>query len=160
MTFRALCGGLLLSVLSAAGCGTMANLTHSNADGGPVPFGGIKRDMAVLDKPPVEGPGPVTHRKPQPDQYPHQVLSVLCAVDLPFSLVGDLLTLAYTEAYTTINEPVPVPPITFAGAPAALPLPPAPPSTKPIPAPPAPPIPAPVGPPEPLPKPAKLPPPK
>lgn len=131
MKFRALSGALLLAVLSATGCGTMANLAHSNSDqGGRIPFGGVKRDMAAIHKSSGEEPGPVTHRKCQSEQYPHEMLTFLCAVDLPFSLVGDLLTWAYTSAYTTVNAPVPVPPVTFAAAPATLPLPAAPPAMK------------------------------
>ena len=132
MTFRALCCVLLLSVVSATGCGTMANLAHSNSDeGGRIPFGGVKRDMAAIHNPSGNEPGPITHRKHQSEQYPHEMLTFLCAVDLPFSLVGDLLTWAYTSAYTTVNAPVPVPPITFAASPATLPLNAAPPATLP-----------------------------
>ena len=164
MTFRGICGGLLLSVLSATGCGTMANLAHSNSeDGGRIPFGGVKRDVAGIRKSSGEEPGPITHRKAKSEQYPHEVLTLLCAVDLPFSAVGDLLTWAYTSAYTTANEPVPVPPVTFASAPATLQLPPAPPPPKPTAMPPMkqfPPAMPPtdfVGPPAPQPEPAKLP---
>ncbi len=122
MTFRALCCVLLLSVVSATGCGTMANLAHSNSDeGGRIPFGGVKRDMAAIHNPSGNEPGPITHRKRQLEQYPHEVLTFLCAVDLPFSLVGDLLTWGYTSAYTTVNAPVPVPPVTFAASPVTLP---------------------------------------
>ncbi len=153
MTFRALCCVLLLAVLSATGCGTMANLAHSNSEeGGRIPFGGVKRDMAAIHKSSGEESGPVTHRKRQSEQYPHEMLTFLCAVDLPFSLVGDLLTWAYTSAYTTVNAPT----ITFADAPATLPLPAAPLATKPTAVPPATQPMAPARSLDPLPKPAKL----
>ena len=42
-----------------------------------------------------------------------------CAADLPFSLLGDIVTWPYTAAYTFINQPTPVPPLALALAPAA-----------------------------------------
>jgi uncharacterized protein YceK len=112
MTPRAICVALL-SVLPAAGCGTVANLAHVRPeDGGRVPFGGVKRDLAVLQQ--TDGaPALRAHHTPEAEVYPRQTLAVLCALDLPFSFVGDLLTWPYTTVYSIVNEPVPVPPLTI-----------------------------------------------
>jgi hypothetical protein len=39
---------------------------------------------------------------------------LLYALDLPFSLMGDVVTWPYTAAYSFINQPVFVPPVTQA----------------------------------------------
>jgi hypothetical protein len=37
---------------------------------------------------------------------------LFCAADLPFSLIGDVLTWPYAAAYSFINQPIPTPPVT------------------------------------------------
>jgi hypothetical protein len=39
---------------------------------------------------------------------------LLCAADLPFSLLGDVVLWPYTVAYNFINQPLPIPPATQA----------------------------------------------
>jgi uncharacterized protein YceK len=162
MAFRAIRVALLLSALPAAGCGTVANLAHTRPeDGGRVPFGGVKRDVACLRGGMNEEPVSGTHLKSESGPYPRQLLTVLCAVDLPFSLIGDVVTWPYTAVYSVVNDPIPVPPLVLADVPVTQPLPPAP-VTPPMPLP-IPPATQPMSkdqpqvPPEPLPKPAKRP---
>ena len=133
MTSRAICVAVL-AVLPAAGCGTVANLAHPRPeDGGRVPFGGVKRDLAALHQ--SDGAGLRAHHQPESEVYPRQTLAVLCALDLPFSLVGDVLTWPYTTVYSIVNEPVPVPAVVIADAPSAAPAPTSPPAAKPMPTP-------------------------
>lgn len=137
MTVRAIRAALLLSLLPTAGCGTVSNLAQTSSEkGGRVPFGGVNRDLACLHKAGAE-PGLGVYHKAESEPYPAEVLTLLCAVDLPLSLVGDLLTWPYTAAYTTVNAPVPVPPLVLVDAPTARPpatsLPAVPPATKPTP---------------------------
>jgi hypothetical protein len=89
---------------------------------------------------------------------------LFCAVDLPFSLIGDIVTWPYTVSYSFINQPIPTPVVTFTNAPATQTMPiPVPPATQPmqIPTPPGMQAPAEVRPqpypPLPLPKPKELP---
>lgn len=113
MTSRAICVAVL-AVLPAAGCGTAANLAHTRPEeGGRVPFGGVKRDLAALQQPEA---GPRTHHAPESEVYPRQSLAVLCALDLPFSFVGDVLTWPYVTVYSIVNEPVPAPAVVIADA--------------------------------------------
>lgn len=138
MTSRAICVALL-AVLPAAGCGTVANLAHTNPDeGGRVPFGGVKRDLAAMHQPPA----PVGPRAPHNSDadYSRRTSAVWSAVDLPFSFVGDLVTWPYVRIYLIVNAPVPVPPVTFADPSGAQSQPPAPaPKPMPVPVPPGPP---------------------
>jgi uncharacterized protein YceK len=146
MTVRVMCGALLLAALPAAGCGTVANLAHTKVEeGGRAPFGGVKRDLAVLHAEPG-GPGEAL-------RYPHHVATALCAADLPLSLVGDVVTWPYAKVYTAVNAPVAASPVVIADAgagrsPAPAPLPVLPPPRVVIPQP---------APPEPLPKLGNLP---
>lgn len=168
MAFRTIRVAVLLSALPAAGCGTVANLVHTKPeDGGRVPFGGVKRDLACLQSGANEDPAPRARLKSESGPYPHQLLTVLCAADLPLSLIGDVVTWPYTTVYSVVNEPIPLPPLVLADAPATQPLPQVPPTPPPMTPPmplPTPPAPVPMskdGPraslPEPLSKPAKLP---
>lgn len=113
MTLRLRRSALLLTVLSTTGCGTVANLADTNTgNGGRIPFGGVKRDAAVLHST-GDGPTLIAHREFGVAHSQH-MLRFLCAVDLPFSFVGDVATWPYTAAYTTVNEPLPAP-VLFAG---------------------------------------------
>lgn len=110
MDFRAICVALLLSCLPIAGCGTAANLVRSQpGEGGKTPFGGVKHDLWCIKKASSGEFGDRTQPKSEPEQYPQVALTLLCAADLPFSFIGDVLTWPYTAAYTFINEPVPAP---------------------------------------------------
>jgi uncharacterized protein YceK len=105
---------LLLMCLLPAGCGTTANLCRScPEEGGKVPFGGVKQDLECLK---TAANSELWAAKPAPEseQYPQRVLMVFSAIDLPFSLVGDVVTWPYTAAYTFINRPVPTPPALIA----------------------------------------------
>lgn len=163
MTARISRAAALLALLPLAGCGTVANLTPPNPDAARVPFGGVKHDLAGLRGAAHGAPGCEACAGKGGPQYPHTALAALCAADLPFSLVGDLVTWPYIRVYNVVNAPVPTAPLTFAdpGAIPARPVPPTPPKQMPLPvppelpkgaAPPAVPVPLP-----PLPKPAQLP---
>jgi hypothetical protein len=163
MAFRAIRVALLLSSLPVAGCGTVANLARQQPGaGGVVPFGGVKQDVYCIQK---AAGGEVCFRgqpKSDSEQYPQRALMLVCAADLPLSLIGDLVTWPYTVVYTFINQPIPVPPVVVAPpiAPPTIPL---------VPATPPMPIPVPpeaqgaaeakpqAPPPEPLPKPREQP---
>ena len=121
MAVRTTCVALLLAALASAGCGTVANLAQPDPGGaGPVPFGGVKRDIACLHRATGDA-GSDPHSGPEPGRSPKVSLGVLSAVDLPFTLVGDLITWPYAWGYTVVNAPVPVPPVVVADAPPAAP---------------------------------------
>jgi hypothetical protein len=155
MAFRTIRVALLLSSLPVAGCGTAANLANQKPGaGGVVPFGGVRQDVACIQK---AANGEVCFRgHPRSDsgQYPQRALMLFCAADLPLSLIGDIATWPYTVSYSFINQPVPVPPVVIANPPVPPALP-APPDTPPMPVPIPPDVQAPpeAPPPQPLPKP-------
>lgn len=161
MGFRAICVALLLSVLPSAGCGTVKNLARSNTEqGGRRPFGGVEQDVWCIKKAAAGEPGGGTSLNSEWEREPRVALMLLGAADLPFSLIGDIVTWPYTMAYTYINSPVPTPPITVTNQAAIQPVPTAP-ATLPIPTPPAMKAPAEIrpqtSPPQLLPKPTQLP---
>ncbi len=49
------------------------------------------------------------HPKSESDSEPHPQVAplLLCAADLPFSLIGDIVTWPYTAAYVCINQTIP-----------------------------------------------------
>lgn len=111
MNFRAMCVALL-AIIPAAGCGTVANLARPGPEaGGKTPFGGVGHDVRCLQNVAKVESEDNAHPKLGSDHYPHGVLLVLCAVDLPFSLIGDVITWPYTAAYSCINQPTPTPPV-------------------------------------------------
>jgi uncharacterized protein YceK len=114
MGFRAICGALLLSSLPIAGCGTVANLVDSRPVEGTRPFGGVSHDVFCLKEATNGESGFRAHPASEPEQYKQVALMLFCATDLPFSLIGDIVTWPYTAAYSCINQPVPVPPVTQA----------------------------------------------
>ena len=113
MAFRAICVALLLSSLPIAGCGTAANLVTSRPEeGGKSPFGGVRRDVSCITKSSHGEFGFRRHSETESEQYPQMGLMLFCAMDLPLSLVGDVVTWPYTAAYSCINEQIPTPPVT------------------------------------------------
>jgi len=92
MAIRAVCVGFLL--FSQLGCGTVKNTVLTSPEaGGKTPFGGLHEDLQGI-------------WAEKEDSHP-----VLCAIDLPFSAIGDVVMLPYTWSYTVVNEPVPIPPM-------------------------------------------------
>jgi hypothetical protein len=53
-----------------------------------------------------------THPESASEPHPQAAGTFLCAADLPFTLIGDVVTWPYTAAYNFINSPVPTPPVT------------------------------------------------
>ena len=140
MNVRALCVGSLLAVLPAAGCGTVSNTVLVRPqDGGKVPFGGVRQDASRIRQAADGAYTDAGHHQPdgEPDagRSPQVGLMLLFAADLPFTIVGDLLTWPYTWSYSVINQPTPVPPVVFTPPPAALPALPPLPATPTLPAP-------------------------
>ena len=141
MALRTIRVALLLASLPVAGCGTVANLARPGPEGGgKVPFGGVKQDVSCIQSASNGEFGLRAHPRSESEHYSHVALTVFCAVDLPFSLLGDVVTWPYTVVYSAINQPVPAPPvIEIPPAPGTPPAPvPAPPVIQPMP------IPAPV----------------
>lgn len=100
MATRTICVALLLASLSIAGCGTVANQVRLSPEDGKTPFGGVKHDVVCI-------------QKAREDSENSQRLArmILCAVDLPFSLIGDVVLWPYTVTFNFINQPPPVPPV-------------------------------------------------
>jgi uncharacterized protein YceK len=104
MASRALRVALLLSGLPIAGCGTVANLTSPGPEGGgKAPFGGVRHDMAHVRE--AASGGPASEARPESDQHPKVFSLLLWAADLPFTLIGDVVTWPYVRAYSFINQP-------------------------------------------------------
>lgn len=113
MAFRALCAGVLLSTLPVAGCGTVDNLVKPGPEGGgKCPFGGVRQDMCCIQSAANGESVARAHHDPESASHHQTALILLSAADLPFSLLGDLITWPYTAGYTYINQPVPFPPLT------------------------------------------------
>ena len=119
MAVRATCIALLPAVLLVAGCGTVANLANSRPEeGGTSPFGGVKHDLACIRHASSGEFGVRAHPKSESDRYPQGALMFFCAADLPFSLIGDIVTWPFAVVYSVVNEPIPVPPVVAVGTPA------------------------------------------
>lgn len=124
MASRAIRVALLFSILPVAGCGTVANLAEQKpGEGGVSPFGGVRQDLACLEKARTGELGYRTHPRTKSDHYPQRALMLFCAADLPLSLIGDVMTWPYTAAYSYINQPVPTPPVLVADPPLPSPMP-------------------------------------
>ena len=109
MAFRAIGFGLLISSL-LVGCGTAANLVRPGPEDGKTPFGGVKQDMACIQKA-ANGDLPA-HQDKDTAQIAQVALMLCCAADsFRSAWIGDVVVWPYTCAYTFINEPVPVPPV-------------------------------------------------
>jgi hypothetical protein len=110
----------------------VANLARSRPEeDGRSPFGGVRQDVSCIQKAANGEVGFRAQPKSESEQYPQRALMLFCAADLPFSLIGDLVTWPYTAAFSYINQPVPAPPVLHANPPVALPLP-TPPATNPM----------------------------
>lgn len=111
MAFRAICIALLLSSLQIAGCGTVANLVRQDPDeeGGMIPFGGVKQDVSCMKQP--ANAECVCTPCSNSEQSRQAARRLFCAADLPFSLIGDVVTWPYTATYRYINQPNPTPPV-------------------------------------------------
>lgn len=111
MVFRAISVALLLSSLPIAGCGTVANLARQGPEeeGGMSPFGGVRHDLSYIKQSANEECCSKPYSKSE--QSKQVALRLLCAADLPFSLIGDVVTWPYTAAYSYINQPIPPPPV-------------------------------------------------
>lgn len=120
MACRAIGVALLFSTLAIAGCGTAVNLVKSRPENGArSPFGGVRQDLACIEKAANGESGFGIHPKSEPkseseQQHPQVALMLGCAADLPLSFIGDVVTWPYTVSYTFINQPTPVPPMTQA----------------------------------------------
>lgn len=112
MAIRTMYGALLLSSLAIGGCGTVVNVVKPGpVEGGKAPFGGVRQDVVWFK---TAENGELCLKTPprsEPEQHPQVALMLLSAADLPFSLLGDLVTWPYVVAYSYINQPVPVPPV-------------------------------------------------
>jgi uncharacterized protein YceK len=113
MTFRAICVVLAFSSLPIAGCGTVVNLVKLGPEeGGKSAFGGVHQDVWCMRK---AANGEFVFRTHADsgvmEQSTQVALMILCTADLPLSLIADVLTWPYVQAYSFINEPVPVPPV-------------------------------------------------
>lgn len=99
MSYRRFCVGMMLAILPAAGCGTVANLAKPGVThGGKIPFGGVQHDRQKIEEAQAAGSAGKAH-------------AIAYRADIPLSFVGDVVTWPYTATYTFINAPVPVPPI-------------------------------------------------
>jgi uncharacterized protein YceK len=78
--------------LSSGGCGTLANTAwFIPEEGGKRVYGGVRADVQSAQQcfeTPIEG-------KP--------LSGLWCLIDLPFSAIGDTITLPYTIAYGLLN---------------------------------------------------------
>ncbi len=112
MVFRAIRVAVLLGCLPGAGCGTVANLSRPGPEaGGKSPFGGVRQDVSCIQKA-ANGEGDFgTHPRSDSEHHPQPALMLLCAADLPLSLIGDFVTWPYTATYSYINKPVFTPPV-------------------------------------------------
>ena len=102
---RTICIALLLSSLPIAGCGTVGNLARPGfpVGGGKIPFGGVAHDMACIrDVSNGEATSGTPPKLVRSEQVAH---SLLWAIDLPFSFVGDVLSWPYVKSYVFINSP-------------------------------------------------------
>ena len=77
------------------GCGTFANtLWLADFEGGKRPYGGVRADWEMAHE--------AIDRFPEPSGANLCLCTaVLCGIDLPFSAIGDSLTLPLTIPYTT-----------------------------------------------------------
>lgn len=114
MACRALCVAVLLSCLPAAGCGTVVNVVKPGPDqggSGKLPFGGVRHDLWSIERATSGEYAFKSCPQSEAEHYRQLALMLGCAADLPFSLIGDVVTWPYTASYSFINQPVPAPPL-------------------------------------------------
>jgi len=80
------------------------------------PFGGVRHDVRCVKKAANGEFGFKTYPESESEHHRQVALGLFCAADLPFSLIGDVVTRPYTAAYSFINQPIPTPPVTQAQA--------------------------------------------
>lgn len=121
MAFRTIRIALLLSTLPIAGCGTVANLAKPGPEGGgKSPFGGVRQDVWRVKQAANGELDSGTHPGSEPEQHPQVARMLLWAADLPFTLIGDVLTWPYVTAYSFINQPTLASPAIQVAAPTPL----------------------------------------
>jgi hypothetical protein len=120
MAFRAIRVALLLSSLPIAGCGTVANVVKPGPVGGKTPFGGVGQDVCCIQKAANGEFGCSTPPESESEQHAQVAPLLFYAADLPFTLIGDVVTWPYTASYTFINSPIPTPPVTHAPPPPVI----------------------------------------
>ncbi|QEL16766.1 YceK/YidQ family lipoprotein [Limnoglobus roseus] len=100
MTNRQVRAALLLSCFSTAGCGTIANVaTRGPEHGGMIPFGGVKQDLTFI----TSDSNLNINQKAPPGTYASRLSIILTTLDLPLSLVGDIVTWPFVELYALSN---------------------------------------------------------
>jgi hypothetical protein len=115
MAFRAICIALLLSSLPIAGCGTVVNVVRPGpVGGGKSPFGGVRQDVEWIKQAATGECAFGTPPQSESVRHPQVALMLFSSADLPLSLIGDVVTWPYAAAYSFINQPTPVPPVTQA----------------------------------------------
>lgn len=118
MTCRMTGVALLLAILPTVGCGTVANLARPGPEaGGKAPFGGVSHDMCCIRRAADGEFNTGADHSLTSGQLVQAVKVVLYALDLPLSLIADVVTWPYVVAYSVVNEPVPVPPVILATPP-------------------------------------------
>lgn len=116
MAVRAIGVALLLASLPIAGCGTFANLARKGPEGGKSPFGGVRQDVCCLKKAENGELNSKIASRAASEQHPQVTRMLFYAADVPFSVIGDVVTWPYTATYSYINKPIPTPPFTQAEA--------------------------------------------
>jgi len=112
MAFRTTYVALLLSTLVVTGCGTVKNLAAQKpGQDGVSPFGGVKHDLRCIRQEENGEFGCKRHPRSDSEQSLQWAATLFCVVDLPFSLIGDIVTCPYTATYSYINQPISVPPV-------------------------------------------------
>ena len=121
MAFRTIRVAVLFASLLMAGCGTVGNLVTPGPAGGKTPFGGVRQDVTCMKKAAAGEHHFGAHAATELKQPPQVIPWLVSAADLPFTFVGDVVTWPYTASYTFINQPIPLPPLTYAPPPPVTP---------------------------------------
>lgn len=93
--------GVALVAFLSSGCGTAVNtLWRTSDEGGKTPYGGVATDYSVLWQSQINQVNP-----DHPNPSPLEDFKVLFAlIDLPFSALGDTLTLPYVLTYSAMRQ--------------------------------------------------------
>ena len=115
MAYRLTGVAVLLATLPAVGCGTVANLARPGPEaGGKAPFGGVRHDMGSIRRAANGDFAAGADNGLTSEQLGQAARVVVYALDLPLSLIADVITWPYVMAYSIVNQPVPVPPVILA----------------------------------------------